>query len=184
MHKIVDLSKYDNAWYKPGRNKFVRFCWIFVSSLFVQSNWNPSSRIRIFFLRLFGAKIGCGVVIKPGVIIKYPWHLIVGDYVWIGEKVWIDNLTQVNIGNNVCISQGAYLLTGNHNFNDPIFGLIVKPIILQEGVWIGAKSIVCPGVHCFSHSVLTVASVASKDLPPYSICSGNPAIVVKERMIS
>lgn len=184
MPKSVDLSKYENSWYNPGRNIFVRVFWMLISTLFVQCNWNPLSSVRIFLLRLFGAKIGRGVVVKPRVHIKYPWHLSVGDYVWIGEQVWIDNLTHVSIGNHACISQGAYLLTGNHSYNHQTFGLMVKPIIIEEGVWIGAKSIVAPGVKCHSHSVLTVASVATKNLPPYSICSGNPATVIKERVIS
>jgi putative colanic acid biosynthesis acetyltransferase WcaF len=180
----VDLSKYDNSWYKPGRNVFVRACWILFNALFVQCNWNPSSHLRVFLLRLFGAKIGRGVVIKPGVNIKYPWHLSLGNHVWIGENVWIDNHTLVSIGNHTCISQGAYLLTGNHHYGQTSFDLIVKSITIEDGVWIGAKSTVCPGITCHSHSVLTLTSVATRDLPPYTICSGNPASVVKERVIS
>jgi putative colanic acid biosynthesis acetyltransferase WcaF len=132
---------------------------------------------------LFGAKIGKGVVVKPGVQIKYPWHLIIGNHVWIGEHVWIDNLTTVTIADNVCLSQGAYLLTGNHDYTQSTFDLLVKPIDLKEGVWIGAKAIVCPGVVCQSHSVLSVGSVARSELSAHKIYSGNPAVEVKERII-
>jgi putative colanic acid biosynthesis acetyltransferase WcaF len=179
----VDLSKYDNSWYHPGRNVFVRMCWILINTLFVQCKWNPSSHLRILLLRLFGAKIDRGVVIKPGVNVKYPWHLSVGDYAWVGENVWIDNLTQVSIGNHACISQGAYLLTGNHDFTKNTFDLIVKSVTIEDGVWIGAKAIVCPGVTCRSHSVLTAAAVATNDLQPYTIYSGTPAQTVKQRVI-
>ena len=158
-------------------------CWILIKALFVQCNWNPSSHLRILLLRLFGAKIGSGVMIKPGVNIKYPWHLSVGDNVWIGENVWIDNLTRVSIGNHVCISQGAYLLTGNHDFKKNTFDLIVKPVTIEAGVWIGAKAIVCPGVTCRSHAVLTAGAVATKDLEDYMIYSGSPAQAVKQRVI-
>jgi putative colanic acid biosynthesis acetyltransferase WcaF len=183
LPESVDLSKYDNSWYHPGKNLFVRICWILTNALFIHCHWNPSSSLRVFLLRLFGAKIGRGVMIKPGINIKYPWHLSVGDYVWIGENVWIDNLVRVSIGNHVCISQGAFILTGNHDYHKRTFDLIVKSIIIEEGVWVGAKSIICPGVICRTHSVLTVGSIATKELPPYSICSGNPASIVKQRDI-
>ena len=124
-------------------------------------------------------QIGKGVVIKPSVNIKYPWKLIVGDHVWIGENVWIDNLAEVFISDNVCISQGAMLLTGNHNYKLSTFDLIIGTITLEDGVWIGAKSVVCPGVKCASHSVLTVGSIATKNLEPYIIYQGNPAIKIK-----
>jgi putative colanic acid biosynthesis acetyltransferase WcaF len=143
----------------------------------------PISSVRILWLRLFGAKIGSGVVIKPKVNIKYPWRLTIGNNVWIGENVWIDNLEDVVIGDNVCISQGAFLLCGNHNYNKTTFDLMVGKIVLEEGVWIGAKAIVCPGTTIKSHAVLTVASVALGTLESYKIYSGNKAVVVKSRHI-
>jgi putative colanic acid biosynthesis acetyltransferase WcaF len=179
----VNLSKYDNKWYNPGRNFIVRFLWLLSNAFLVQCKWNPSSFLRIFILRLFGAKVGSSVVIKPGVNIKYPWYLSIGDFVWIGEDVWIDNLTSISIGNNVCISQGAYLFTGNHDFKKITFDLIVNPITIQDGVWLGAKSIVCPGVIISSHAVLTVGSIATKNLMAYTIYSGIPALPLKERVI-
>jgi putative colanic acid biosynthesis acetyltransferase WcaF len=110
--------------------------------------------------------------------------LEIGDFSWIGEDVWIDNLTAVSIGSNVCISQGAMLLTGNHNYKKETFDLMINKIILEDGVWVGAKAVVCPGVTCKSHAVLVVGSVATSDLKAYSINQGNPAILVRERLIS
>ena len=104
-----------------------------------------------------------------------------GDHIWIGEHVWIDNLGKVTIGNHVCLSQGAFLLTGNHDFTKKTFDLIVKPITLEEGVWIGANAVVCPGVVCSSHSLLTVGSIATSNLNGYGIYSGNPAVKIKDR---
>ena len=115
--------------------------------------------------------------------IKYPWMLCIGNYSWIGEGVWIDNLANVDIGANCCISQGAMLLCGNHNFSVSSFDLIVEYITLEEGVWLGAKSIVTQGVTCYSHSVLSVGSVASKNLEAYTINRGNPAEKIKSRTI-
>ena len=182
MPKITtDLSTYNNDWYHPG-NIFKRGIWYVVNLLFFKSSFCPFSGFKRMLLRYFGANIGKGVVIKPNVNIKYPWLLQIGDYTWIGENVWIDNLGMVSIGSNVCISQGAFLVGGNHDFTKTTFDLIVKPIILEDGVWIGAKSIVCGGAICHSHSLLTVGSIVSGVLEPYSIYTGNPAVKIKERI--
>lgn len=149
----------------------------------MKNGWFPFSGFKRFILRMFGAKVGKGVVIKPCVNIKYPWKLTIGNNVWIGEQVWIDNLDQVTIGANSCLSQGAFLLCGNHDFKSSSFDLWVKPIILEEGVWIGAKSIVCPGVIVGSHAVLQVGSVATHNLEANGIYAGNPAVRVKDRVI-
>lgn len=178
------LNNYDNSWYNPGGTMFKRFSWYFVNAMFIKNFLNPLSGLKIRLLKMFGAKIGQGVVIKPSVNIKYPWNLSIGDYTWIGENVWIDNLSQVTIGSNVCISQGAMLLCGNHNYKRPTFDLIVKPITIEDGAWVGAQSTVCPGVTMHSHSVLAVGSIASKDLAPFSVYRGNPAVKVADRVIS
>ena len=179
----VDLNSYDNSWYYPGAGKVKQFLWYFVNVLFFLNPLNPFSSLKVSLLRLFGASIGVGVLIKPGVNIKYPWHLVIGDNCWIGEKVWIDNLTTITIGSNVCISQGAMLLTGNHNYKSKTFDLLVNEIVLEDGVWIGAQSTVCPGVKVHSHAVLAVGSVATKDLNAYHIYQGNPALSSRERVV-
>jgi putative colanic acid biosynthesis acetyltransferase WcaF len=178
----TDLSKFDNRWYRPGP-AWKRALWYPVNVLFFRSGLNPFSGLKVMLLRLFGAGIGQGVVVKPCVNIKYPWILIVGDHSWIGEEVWIDNLAQVRIGSNVCISQRAMLLCGNHNFRKSSFDLMVSPITLEDGVWIGAGSIVCPGVTCHSHAVLSVGSVATHDMEAYSVYQGNPAAKIRDREI-
>lgn len=179
----TDLSKYDNSWYQPGR-AIKRLLWIWANAVFYNNGLALFNGFKINLLRLFGANIGVGVVIKPSVSIKYPWFLNVGNYVWIGENVWIDNLTNVTIGDNVCLSQGVMLLTGNHNYTKPTFDLIIGEINLEDGVWLGAQSVVCSGVTCKSHSVLAVGSIATKNLEAYSIYQGNPAVKVRERKIS
>lgn len=178
----TDLSRYNNSWYKPG-NALKRFCWYFTNLVFFKSGF-PVNGIKLILLRFYGASIGKGVVIKPFVNIKYPWKLTVGDYTWIGENAWIDNLGKVVIGNHCCISQGAMLLCGNHNYYKSTFDLIVREIHLEDGAWVGAKSVVCPGVRCGSHSVLSVGSVAVSSLEPYKIYQGNPAQMIKDRVIS
>ncbi|MBS1927004.1 MAG: colanic acid biosynthesis acetyltransferase WcaF [Chitinophagaceae bacterium] len=178
----VDLSRYNNSWYQPAP-VWKRALWYLVNVIFFQSSLCPFYRPKRFLLRCFGAKLGRRVVLKQHVNIKYPWFLSIGDNSWIGERVWIDNLGTVIIGNNVCISQDALLLCGNHDFTSPGFDLRVGEIILEEGVWIGARSIVGGGTICKSHSVLSAGSLVSGEMEPYGVYRGNPAIKIKERII-
>lgn len=179
----VDLRQYDNSWYDPGRSAFWRALWLLLGLPMLRSRVLPSSAVRTGLLRMFGARIGQRVVIKPGVAVKYPWHLSIGDDCWIGEECWIDNLTTVKIGSNVCVSQGAYLCTGNHDWTDPAFGLVIAPIELMDGAWAGAKCVLLPGVVLGEGAVAGAGSVVSGRVPSYEIYAGNPAVFVKRRNI-
>ncbi|WP_348634882.1 WcaF family extracellular polysaccharide biosynthesis acetyltransferase [Winogradskyella sp. SYSU M77433] len=179
----TDLSSYNNSWYQPG-SKLKCLIWYLFNFVFLKASWNVFSGLKVFILKMFGAQIGKGVVIKPNVNIKYPWKLKIGNYCWIGEEVWIDNLDIVTIEDNVCISQGALLQCGNHNYKSTSFDLIVAPIYLKEGSWVGANSSVAPGVVFESHAVLSMGSVAIGTLEAYSIYQGNPAVKIKNRVFS
>jgi len=179
----VSLRNYDNSWYSPGRSAAWRAAWLFLGLPLMRASWITSSALRVALLRAFGARIGDRVVIKPGVNIKYPWHVEIGDDCWIGEESWIDSLTTVQIGSNVCISQGAYLCTGNHDWSDPAFGLKVAPIRLMDGAWAGAKCILAPGAILGEGAVAAAGSVVSGHIPAYEIYAGNPAVFVKRRVI-
>jgi len=160
-----------------------RVLWHFVNALFLQNPLNPSSGLKVFLLRLFGARIGAGVVLKPSLNIKYPWKLEIGDYSWIGEGAWLDSLAEIRIGNHCCVSQGAYFCTGNHDWTDPAFGLIVKPITLEDGAWIGAKATVLPGVTVRENAIISAGSVIGRDTEPGMVYVGNPAEALKERKV-
>jgi len=182
MNQQVDLSSFDKGNYRPGP-RWKIFLWSLFNYFILDSAlpWPQSFKRRL--LIMFGAKVGKGLIIKIKVRIKYPWRLIIGDNCWIGEDVWIDNLENVAIANNVCLSQGALLLTGNHDYRQSNFAYRLAKIILEDGVWIGARGIVCAGVVCKSHSVLTVNSVATKQMEAWGIYSGNPAVHVRKREI-
>jgi putative colanic acid biosynthesis acetyltransferase WcaF len=182
MMKKTDLSTFNNQWYKPG-SLLRRILWFVVGRMFVHTYLPYPVAIKVAILRLFGAKIGKGVMIKPKVNIKFPWFLEIEDYAWIGENVWIDNFDTVKIGSNACVSQGAMLLTGNHNYKKSSFDLMIGKIILEEGVWIGAQCLVGPGVTCHSHGILSAGSVLTSDLPAYQVWRGNPAFFVRNREI-
>jgi putative colanic acid biosynthesis acetyltransferase WcaF len=179
----TDLSTYNNYPYHPGGSATKRIVWYYVNAFFLKTSLIPSSKFKVTLLRLFGARIGKKVTIKPCINVKYPWNLSIGDATWIGENVWIDSLVQITIGANVCLSQGAVLLTGSHDYKKSSFDLITKGIILEDGVWIGAGAMVNLGVTAALHAVLTSGSIATKNLEAYSVYQGNPAIKVRERKI-
>jgi putative colanic acid biosynthesis acetyltransferase WcaF len=180
---MVDLSTPDNAELERGRPLLVEAAWHWFGSPLVRSRMIPWSGVKTRVLRIFGARTGEGVYFKPGVRVKFPWRLSIGDHCWIGEDVWIDNLASVEIGSHVCVSQGAYLCTGNHDWSTRNMRLFRRPITIGDAAWIGAKTVVCPGVTVGVGAVLTAGSVASRDIPAWEIHTGNPAVFVKSRAI-
>jgi putative colanic acid biosynthesis acetyltransferase WcaF len=175
------LARFDNTGFSRGQPALVEVLWLVVQALLVRS-FVPGSAHRRLLLRLFGARIGRRVTIKPGVRVKLPWRLTVADDVWIGEDVWIDNLAEVEIGPDVCISQGAYLCTGSHDWSVPTFDLITRPIRIERGAWIAARATVAPGITVGWGAVLALGSTATADLKPRTIYAGTPAQPVKARV--
>jgi putative colanic acid biosynthesis acetyltransferase WcaF len=157
--------------------------WFVLGAPLVKSRLLTSSRIRSRIMGIFGAKIGKGVIARHGIKIKYPWHLSIGNDCWIGEDCWLDSLAPISIGNDVCISQGAYLCTGNHDWSDPAFGLIVKGITIRDGAWVGAKCLIGPGVEMGECAVAGAGSVVTKNIPPFEIHNGNPASFQRLRRV-
>ena len=180
--KTTDLSSFTTGNFDKGAGFIKQTLWYFTNALLIRASWNPFMGIKIALLKAFGAKIGKGLVIKNNVCIKFPWKITIGDNVWLGEYAWIDNLDYVTIGNNVCISQGALLLTGNHDYTRSSFDYRNAPIKIEDGAWIGAKTVVCPGVIVNSHAILTVGSIATKSMEEYGIYQGNPAKLIRKRI--
>jgi putative colanic acid biosynthesis acetyltransferase WcaF len=141
----IDLGAYERPVIAGNRNRAWRIAWHVCSALLFQNALVLPSLWKAALLRLFGARVGRGLVVRPRVTIKYPWFLTLGDHVWLGEQVWIDNHCLVSVGASVCISQGAYLFTGNHDYDDRGFRFFCKPVTIEDGAWVGAKAIVCPG---------------------------------------
>ena len=178
----IRLDQFDNAHYHPGAWP-KRVLWYVVSLVVFESGLPWPSPLKRFWLRALGAKLGKGIVLKPRLRIKYPWNLTIGDHSWIGEGVWIDNLDHVHIGHHCCVSQGAYLLCGNHDYTRPTFDLITRPIILEDGSWAGAKSILGPGAVLGKEAVLSAGSVGLGALAAGKVHQGNPAQPIRDRVV-
>jgi putative colanic acid biosynthesis acetyltransferase WcaF len=184
VSKPMYLDRYTVGSYNPGAILFKQLLWYYLGSPIVRSYFLPFSRLKVFTLRCFGATIGRGVNIKPGVQIKFPWRLSIGHHSWIGENAWIDNVVQVSIGDQVCISQSVYLCTGNHDWRDPHFALQAAPITIESGAWIAARATIGPGVTVGQGAVLGLGSVAGRSLEPMTIYAGNPAQAIKPRSLA
>lgn len=177
----MQLGSYNKGQYTPGKPIIVQVLWHFIGSPLLSSWIFPFSSFKVAVLKLFGAQIGTSVRIKPGVKVKFPWRLAIGNHSWIGEGVWIDNLANVTIGEHSVVSQGAYLCTGNHNWNKPSFDLITEPITVHDHCWIAAKAILLPGAICETGSVLTAGSISGGRLESLKIYQGNPAKAIRDR---
>lgn len=168
-HSICqNLSNYKLPSNWTNGSKIQRSLWICIFKPLVGSPF-PGSLWRKFILKLFGSRIGHIGRIKPGLIVAFPWNLVIGDHCWIGENVWIDNIADVRIGSEVCISQGVYLCTGNHNFRSPNFNLLLGSISIEDQVWIGAKSIIAPNVTIGFGAVVSLGSVVTSSIPKRAI---------------
>lgn len=168
------LDRYDNQHFDRGANRLTEVAWMICQSLLFSSDL-PGSGWRRALLRLFGASIGRGVVIRNRVRIKFPWRLSVGDHVWIGENVWIDNLAVVSIADHTCVSQGAYFCTGNHDWTTAQFALRVAPIRIGAHCWVGARANLAPGAVMADGAVLTMGSRLSGEADADCVYDGIPA---------
>lgn len=178
----VDLSRF-TADHPTGAGAIKRTLWYFTNALFFLNPLFPFRAPKPGLLRLFGAKVGKGVVVHPGVNIKYPWKLVIGDHVWIGQRAWLDNLDRLTIGSHVVISQGAMIIQGSHDYKRVDYPTFSAPVVLESGSWVGAGALVLAGATLKSHAILSAGSVTSKTLEPYTIYRGNPAEPIRQRVM-
>lgn len=164
-----------------GAGRIKEMFWYLTKMFFFLSAFPYPSILKVRLLRLFGAKAGHGVIIKPRVNIHMPWKLEIGDDVWIGEEVFILNFEKVTIGSNVAISQRAFLCCGNHDYRSPAMLYRNAPITLEDGAWVGASSFVGPDVTIGVDTVVAAGSVVTRSLPANGIYSGNPPKLQKNR---
>jgi putative colanic acid biosynthesis acetyltransferase WcaF len=148
-----------------GRPFWVEAIWYATKCLFFLTPWPVPSSLKCAILRIFGARIGRDVLIKPRVNIHLPWKLEVGDFSWLGEEVFILNFEPVSIGAHCCISQRAFLCTGNHDYRQPDMPYRNRPITIEEGSWVGAQVFVAPGVTIGTCAVVTAGSIVLQNIP-------------------
>jgi putative colanic acid biosynthesis acetyltransferase WcaF len=176
-----DLRRFHQPPTFRGRSAvFVQLWWIVEACLF-----NPSPQVffawRRWLLRLFGAQIGRGVLIRPSVQTTYPWKVSIGDYSWIGDDVVLYSLGEIRIGKHSVISQRSYLCTGSHDTSSAAFDIFALPITVGSQCWLASDVFVAPGVTIADAAVVGARSTVLHDLPSAMICYGNPARPVRRR---
>lgn len=181
--KFQDLSEFVIPSGFRGRPGWLAQAWWLVQSTLFAMSPQFMYGWRRFLLRLFGAKIGSGVIIRPSVRITYPWKLTIGDNAWIGDQVELYTLGDIFIGNNVVISQRSYLCTGGHDYQSVSFDIYAKAVVIEEEVWVATDVYISPGITIGKGAVIGARSTVLKDMPSRMICVGEPAKPIKERVM-
>ena len=163
-----DLSGFRGDGYDKGRSIVWQALWFAALNLVFVKWWCPS-RGRVLLLRLFGAEVGKGVLIRHRVRVHWPWKLTVGDHAWIGEDVWIMNLEPCDIGASSCLSQGARIICGSHDRRSPTFEFDNGPISIGQGVWVAAGCTVLRGSVVGDFAVLGAGAVVSGTVEPFAM---------------
>jgi len=177
----IDLYKVRST--TPLRIKLLRAFWHCFQLPFFEHTPRMLSPLRIFLLRLFGAKIGPACQIDGGVKIWIPWNLKMGARSTIGFNSEIYNFAPVEIGDHVVISQRSYLCTSTHNHAHPHFPLVSAPITIDSQAWVAAGVFIAPGITIGEGAVIGACSVVTRSMPPWMICAGNPCRPLKARVI-
>lgn len=157
-----------------GRNAIIVQLWRIIYVLFFRTSPQFLYGWRRFILRLFGAKIGKKVIIRPSVEITYPWKIEIGDYSWIGDNVVLYSLGKIVIGCNTIISQKSYLCTGSHDFNKSTFDIFQKPIVIGNSCWIATDVFVAPGVQITNEVIIGARSSVYNSITQKGVYKGNP----------
>jgi putative colanic acid biosynthesis acetyltransferase WcaF len=178
---MFELQKFTLPKKFRGRNFIIVQLWWAIQTIFFASSPQIFYRWRVFLLRLFGAKIGKNVIIRPSVKITYPWKLTIGDFSWIGDNVELYNLGHISIGNNTIISQRSYLCTGSHDYESKYFDIYEKKIIIGNSCWLATDVFVAPGIEIGDNTVVGARSSVFNSLPSDSVCLGSPAKKIRSR---
>lgn len=162
---------------------FVQLWWLVQATAF---RWSPQALYgwRRFLLRLFGAKIGEGVIIRPTAEITYPWKLTIGNHCWVGDYATLYTLGEIEIGDNACVSQHCYLAAATHDYTRPTFDMLDKKITIEPEVWLATRVFVAPGVTIGRGAVVGACSAVFKDVPAMTVCAGNPASPLRPRLVT
>ena len=180
--RVQDLASFRLPPGFRGRSAaFVQLWWI-VQALLVHPTPQVLYGWRRFVLRLFGAKIGRNVIIRPSVRITYPWKVEIGDNSWVGDGVELYSLGPIRIGKDAVVSQGSYLCGGTHDFRDPAFPITASPIVVEDEAWVASHVFVAPGVTIGRGAVVGARSTVLASIPPGMVAVGYPAKVKGPRL--
>lgn len=164
-------------------NRTKRVFWGIAYCLLFRPSPRPAHRWRASILRIFGAKIGDDVHVYPKVTIWAPWNLEIEDRVGVADGAELYNIASIILERDVTVSQGSFLCTGTHNYEDPLFQLEAKSITVRQNAWVAAQAFVGPGVEVGAGAVVGARAVVTRSVAPWTVVAGNPARIVKSRTV-
>lgn len=186
MSEMLDryLPSRSSLDFNPLRTRLLDEIWALVNRTLFRILPRQCRGWRRMLLRAFGCRIGRTSAVGRTASIDRPWNLVMGERSSIGEQAWVFCLDRIIIGDKVCIGPGARLITGSHDISSPSFRLVTKPIVIESGVWVANYASVLPGVVIGEGAVVGTSAVVTKPVDPWSVVAGNPARVVKQRVLS
>lgn len=167
----------------PLRHRLLRAAW--TVAWCALASWSPPAMRpwRRFLLRLFGATLGAKADVRGSARVWYPPNLVMGEGSLLAGGVICYNMATVTLGRGALVSQRAHLCAGTHDYDDPDFQLVAKPITLSSMCWVAAEAFVGPGVTVGEGAVLGARAVARSDLAPWTVYAGDPAVPIKTRRV-
>lgn len=180
---LVDLRTYDLSNFDRGKPKWYVMLWWLVQAIVFPLSPHNFNGFRCFLLRLFGAEIGKGTVIRPSSRFLFPWKISIGEYSWIGDEVVFYSVDCITVGSHSVISQKTYLCTGSHDICDRSFALITAPITIGNGTWIATDCFLAAGVSIGSNAVIGARSSVMKNISARQVAWGTPCIARYQRKI-
>lgn len=159
----------------------MRVLWEFCWTLFCVWTPKPLNEWRLFWLRVFDAKIDGRPFVHQRARIEIPWNLTLHDRSCLGDRANAYSLGEIEIGAGATVAQEVYLSSASHDFRDPAMPLTVAKITIGEDAFIGARALVLPGVTIGARAVVGACSVVTKDIPDNVIAAGNPCRVIRAR---
>ncbi len=175
------LDQWDESGFDYGKSKLFVSLWFLCQETFFRFSPIPFYGFRRWLLRLFGCKIGQGVVIRPRTRLHYPWRIEIGDWTSIGDDAWLYSIAPIKIGSHSVISQKSFLCTAGHDYDDPNFKTTTAAIVIGDGVWLAADVFVAPGVTIGESAVIGARSSVFHDMPARMICYGHPCVAIRPR---
>jgi putative colanic acid biosynthesis acetyltransferase WcaF len=172
-------SAYDSPW--TWSERFLRLLWEFCWTVFCRWTPKPLNEWRLFWLRVFDAKIDGKPFVHQRARIEIPWNLTLHDRASLGDRANAYSLGEIEIGARATVAQEVYLSAGTHDFDSPDMPLLAGPITIGEDAFVGARAFVMPGVAIGARSIVGACSVVTKDVPEDVIAAGNPCQVIKSR---
>jgi len=181
---FVDLRRYHQPGYDAGGGQLKMLVWWLVQAVCFPVSPHFAHGFRRWLLRLFGAQIGEGVLIRPTARFTYPWNVEIGDHSWIGDDAVLYSLVTIAIGEHCVVSQKSYLCAGSHDIGDPRFGLTTGKIVVENGAWVATDCFVGPGVTIGANAVVGARSSVFRSMPAEMVCMGTPCKPVRKRTIN